>query len=127
MNNILSIIVSLLFAFNYSSEKQSDFKWDKKSVDYGYIQIKNNRQKITAKFTFENIGKENIVIYDVRTFCDCTQVTWSKQPIKPKETGWVIVEYNPKGKSGYFEKKILVKTNTNNKSHVLKIKGLIKI
>lgn len=75
----------------------------------------------SASFFLTNTGKEDLVLYDVATSCECTQPTWSRKPIPAGETSEISIRYDPSS-LGYFSKTINVKANV--KGGVVKLKIL---
>ena len=85
---------------------------------------KENKGKVSHKFSFTNNGKESIKILTVKPSCGCTTPNWSKDEIKPGKKGFIIAEYNPKGRPGVFRKSLSVITNNNRRSLIF-IKGKV--
>ena len=73
-------------------------------------------------FSFVNKNKTPVVISNVRTYCSCITVTWTKEPVKPNASGEVKVIYHAIT-SGTFSKTVKVFTNLSEKSIDLSIKG----
>jgi hypothetical protein len=64
------------------------------------------------KFIFTNVGTEDLEIISVVADCSCTSQDWSKGPVKPGETGYVIATYNSKDDMARFLKTITVLHNS---------------
>ena len=45
---------------------------------------------VSCTFTLKNTGNKPVVIYNVTTTCGCTNVDWTKEPIRPGKTGTVM-------------------------------------
>ena len=71
--------------------------------------IEGEKKRITYNFT--NTGSETLII-DLATACRCTDLTWPQEPIKPGETGKIMVEFDSTGFSGDVVKTIDVIANT---------------
>jgi hypothetical protein len=67
---------------------------------------------VTYKFTFENTGGSNLVLVDVTAACGCTVPSFSKEPVKPGETGEIEVMFNSSNLTGFQRKTITVLANT---------------
>lgn len=76
------------------------------------------------EFKFKNTGSEPIVITKVHASCGCTTPSYSKEPVKPGETGTVKAVYNTQGRPNPFNKSITVVSNAGTK--VLVIKGTVE-
>ncbi len=77
-----------------------------------------------AIFSLKNKGTQPLLIKDVTTSCGCATPIYDRQPIEPGKISNIIVEMKMK-KEGYFEKTILVYTNTPDSPLFFKIKGNI--
>ena len=92
-------------------------------IDYGTIEQNSNGERI---FKFKNTGNEPLIITSATGSCKCTVPSYSKEPIKPGETGLITVKYDTKN-IGNFEKNITIVSNAKNATIILKIKGTVKI
>jgi hypothetical protein len=104
-----------LFVFGVSAQK---LEFDELVHDFGTI--KEELGNITHAFKFTNAGDKPLVITNVRTACGCTVSRWTKEPVKPGETGEVLATYRTT--VGPFNKPLTVTSNTGS-NVVLHIKG----
>ena len=104
---ILTLLLSL-FVFSLFSQS-SKIVFENSEHDFGEIQEKGG--KVSYKFSFKNDGNEPLLILSVKPSCGCTTPNWSKNPIKPGEEGFIIAQYNPRGRPGVFRKSLNVVTN----------------
>ena len=104
---ILTLLLSL-FVFSLFSQS-SKIVFENSEHDFGEIQEKGG--KVSYKFFFKNVGDESLLILSVKPSCGCTTPNWSKNPIKPGEEGFIIAQYNPRGRPGVFRKSLNVVTN----------------
>ena len=112
----------ILFSFFNSFSQKSEIVFETSEYNFGDIQ--ENKGKVSHKFSFTNNGKESIRILTVKPSCGCTTPNWSKDEIKPGKKGFIIAEYNPKGRPGVFRKSLSVITNDNRRSLIF-IKGKV--
>ena len=112
----------ILFSFFNSFSQKSEIVFETPEFNFGDIQ--ENKGKVSHKFSFTNNGKESIRILTVKPSCGCTTPNWSKDEIKPGKKGFIIAEYNPKGRPGVFRKSLSVITNDNRRSLIF-IKGRV--
>jgi len=96
--------------------------WDKTIHDFGTSVL--HQHPASATYTVTNKGTVPVTITEVTTTCGCTSRKFSKEPIKPGETGTVSLEYDAKI-SGMFTKSAIVKMNDGQK-YVLVIKGEVQ-
>ena len=112
----------ILFSFFNSFTQMSEIVFE--TPEYNFGDIQENKGKVSHKFSFTNNGKESIRILTVKPSCGCTTPNWSKDEIKPGKKGFIIAEYNPKGRPGVFRKSLSVITNDNRRSLIF-IKGKV--
>ena len=112
----------ILFSFFNSFSQKSEIAFE--TPEYNFGDIQENKGKVSHKFSFTNNGKESIKILTVKPSCGCTTPNWSKDEIKPGKKGFIIAEYNPKGRPGVFRKSLSVITNDNRRSLIF-IKGKV--
>lgn len=123
MVRIASLVFFLAFAFNAFAQKPS-IEFDADIHDFGEIEEGTLAE---YEFTFTNTGDAPLVITDVQRACGCTTPTWTKEPVKPGETGKIKAVYNSNGRPGTFNKDITVITNDpKNGKKKLYIKGNVK-
>ncbi len=89
--------------------------------DFGTIYEKEG--KVSHTFEFTNTGSSDLLLLDVKASCGCTTPKYSKKPIPPKGTGYILVSYNPKARPGPFNKTITVSNNSAEDKIQLTIKG----
>lgn len=101
----------------------ADFKFEKEVHDFGNVK-EGTQAEYTFKFT--NTGKEPLVITNVQASCGCTTPKWTKEPVKPGESGTVTAIYNSKGRPGTFNKAVTINSNAKTPQKVLFIKGNVE-
>ena len=103
-------------------ENQAEIKFDTVRVDLGTFSEKQGEQHCT--FTFTNVGTAPLIINQAFASCGCTVPTYTKDPIKPGETGKIDVTYNGRGKfPGRFSKTITIRSNARTEIVRLVVEG----
>ncbi len=103
-------------------EDQAEIKFDTVRVDLGTFSEKQGEQHCT--FTFTNVGTAPLIINQAFASCGCTVPTYTKDPIKPGETGKIDVAYNGRGKfPGRFSKTITIRSNARTEIVRLVVEG----
>ncbi|MGN0201810.1 MAG: DUF1573 domain-containing protein [Candidatus Cryptobacteroides sp.] len=64
---------------------------DRTIHDFGDILVSDG--PVHAVFTVRNVSSEPIVIFNVVSSCGCTDVEWTRQPVRPGETGTIKATY----------------------------------
>ena len=98
---------------------QTKVNVDKSVISLGHFDW---QKKQKASFVLKNIGKSLLVIQDVNTSCGCTEVTYSKEPVRPGDSILLNVSYKAET-PGSFNKTITVYCNANSSPIVLRITG----
>lgn len=92
------------------TEKRAEIKFETLNHDFGTFSANDPVVKCVFKFT--NVGDAPLIINQAIASCGCTVPTYTKEPVKPGESGQIEVTYNGKGKfPGRFTKNITVRTN----------------
>lgn len=76
----------------------------------------------THNFIFKNVGKEPLILSNVRSSCGCTIPEWPKEPIFSGKQDTIIVSYNTQ-LIGPFNKSINIFSNATKQIEILRIKG----
>ena len=116
MTAFLSVFALIAFAAG-----EAEIKFEKTSHDFGTFP---ESEKVTCTFKFTNTGDNLLVIHQAIASCGCTVPQYSKEPIKPGETGEIVVTYNGAGKfPGHFKKSITIRTNAKQEIVRLYVEG----
>lgn len=122
---ILSVLcmIALTSVFAQATDdKQAEIKFETTTHNFGTFPEKDG--KVSCVFKFKNTGNASLIIHQAIASCGCTVPKYTKEPIKPGESGTIEIHYNGKGRNpGYFKKSITVRTNAKNKVTRLYIEG----
>jgi len=81
--------------------------------------------QVTHEFKYKNVGKEPLIMSNVKASCGCTTPGWAKEPILPGKESVITATYNTQGRPGAFSKAITITSNTTDETKVLYIKGTV--
>ena len=98
-------------------------EFDKKNHDFGEI-----KEGLIAEteFIFTNVGQSDLIILDASGSCGCTVPDYPKNtPIKPGETGKIIVKFDSNNRPGMQRKAVTLVTNTAKGKQILNIKSIV--
>ncbi|MFQ5906527.1 MAG: DUF1573 domain-containing protein, partial [bacterium] len=85
-------------------------------------------QSATHTFRFQNVGDKSLVIDKVSTTCGCTAALVSDSIIDPGEKGEIKATFNSRGRMGFQNKSISVRSNDPEQTLVkLAIKGEVYV
>jgi hypothetical protein len=112
---LLGIWTIVLVGLSANAQK---LEFDELVHDFGVI--KEEAGSVTHAFKFTNTGDKPLVIKKVQASCGCTTPGWTKEPVKPGESGEVLATYRTA--TGTFDKSLTV-TADGLAPVVLHIKG----
>lgn len=95
--------------------------FEKDTLHLGTVKYGTHQE---AVYHFVNTGSAPLLIRDVRPSCGCTTVKWSKNPVKPGESGEISIVYDPNS-LGKFSKTIAVYCNVEENIINLKLCGSV--
>ena len=143
MKKLFHLITCILFtgliACNESASKKVDqekaagasetntitaaMNFDKVSHDFGTIE---EGETVQTTFNFTNTGKADLLIVDARGSCGCTVPKYPKNiPIKPGETGQILVSFDSSNKPNMQQKTVTISANTQSGRETLRIKAMV--
>ena len=102
---------------------QESLEFDDSDFDFGTVEELGG--PVDHKFTFINRGLEPITIVGVKASCGCTTPDWSKEPVAPGESGFIMARYNPQNRPGAFRKSLRVTTSNPQIQKTLFIQGSV--
>ena len=118
---ILTTILSVFGLFAFAAG-EAEIKFEKTSHNFGTFP--EAESKVTCTFKFTNTGDNLLVIHQAIASCGCTVPQYPKEPIKPGESGEIVVTYNGAGKfPGHFKKSITLRTNAKQEVVRLYVEG----
>ncbi|MCM1076069.1 MAG: DUF1573 domain-containing protein [Bacteroides sp.] len=124
MKKILTILLIALAGITAAAKGKAQITFDSTSHDFGTI--KADGGKVTAVYGFTNTGDEPLTIVTVTNGgCGCTKPDFPKAPIAPGERGEIKITFQPKGRSGEFNRSVKVKTNASAGRKTLTFNGVI--
>jgi hypothetical protein len=108
MKTFLSVIALTLFIY-VSVSAQPGIKFKDTRHEFGSVP---EGSYPTWVFKFVNTGNQELKLTDVKASCGCTSPQWSRDPIKPGDSGEVKVVFNSAGYAGrQFAKSVTITTN----------------
>ena len=122
MKKLILTTLWSLFAILAFAAGEADIKFEKTSHNFGTFP--ESTPKVTCSFKFTNTGDNLLVIHQAIASCGCTVPQYPKEPIKPGESGEIIVTYDGTGKfPGHFRKSITIRTNSKKEIIRLYVEG----
>jgi len=119
---ICAAVIGLTFAARTASaqdNEKAEFKFNEEKHDFGKIP---QGTPVTTVFEYTNIGKEPLILSDVKPTCGCTIADFTKTPVKNGEKGMIKITYNAAAVMP-FNKTIVVTSNAKTPTKYLNIVG----
>ena len=95
---------------------------DKVTHNFGDIIHKSG--PVSCTFTLYNKGSKPAVIYNVISSCGCTDVEWTREPIRPGGKGTISVTYSNDEGAYPFDKTLTTYISDIQKPVLLKVRGI---
>ena len=122
--HIISACTGILLsvAAAQGQEKISEnLETDKLVHNFGDIIHKSG--PVSCTFNLKNTGNQPVVIYNVVSTCGCTDVEWTKEPIRPGQSGKISVTYSNDEGAYPFDKTLTTYLSDNKRPVLFKIRG----
>lgn len=111
-----------------SSDGEGDFvfgglRFDKLVHYFGDILVSDGPQ--TCTFSFTNVGEVPAAVYEVVSSCGCTDVSWTREPLRPGEKGKITATYDNEGGAIPFDKVLTVYVSNLKRPVILHLRGVV--
>jgi hypothetical protein len=80
---------------------------------------------VKVSFVVYNTGSNDLYIQKVEPDCHCTVADFSKKPIPPKDSAYVILKYDA-ANPGPFQSSAIVTTNSQPAATLLVFRGMVR-
>lgn len=120
---LFALMIAVVPVFAESESKV--IKFDKKTHDFGDILVSEGA--VSCTFTFENISSHPLVIHNVISSCGCTTPEWTKEPVRPGESGFIKATFSNDQGPYPFDKTLTVYLSAKeplDKPVVLRLRGV---
>ncbi len=91
------------------NKEEALIEFEKKIHDFGRI---SEGEIVSFTFFYQNTGKSNLIVNDIKSSCGCTNTEWTKEPVKPGEKGKIEVMFDSSGRIGKQYKEVTVYSNS---------------
>ena len=120
---IFTLLSFISLAVSAQEKIGSNLEIDKSIHDFGDVMIDDG--PVSCAFTVKNIGQTPAVIYNVVSSCGCTDVKWTREPLKPGDAGKISVTYSNDEGPYPFDKTLTVYFSDVKKPYILKVRGTV--
>jgi len=120
------ILILSLLTLSLSATAQQQFagiaELDKSVHNFGDVMLSDG--PLDCTFKLKNVSSKPIVVYSVVSSCGCTNVNWTKSPLKPGESADITATYSNDEGPYPFDKTLTVYVSGVESPIILKIKGV---
>jgi hypothetical protein len=96
-----------------------------KDTKYNFGFVKQGKV-VKIEYYFENTGKAPLLISNIETTCGCTVADFPHYPIKPGDSGTILLTFNTKEKYDRQDRTVQVISNASNSPTKLRFKGVVQ-
>ena len=124
MKRILFLAAVLSVSFNSLGQNRfgGAVEFDKTVHDFGDVLM--SAGPVSCTYSIRNISEEPVVIYNVVSSCGCTDVKWTKEPLRPGASGTVTATYKNDEGAYPFDKTLTVYLSALKQPVVLHLRGV---
>ena len=116
------LLAGMVGLYGVQAQVSPKIKFEKNTHEFGELD-KNAPAEFT--FVFTNTSEADITLTKVKASCGCTTPNWTREAVKPGETGEIKVKYNT-ARVGAFRKSITVTYADDQRPEILYITGNVK-
>jgi hypothetical protein len=123
----LLVLICFLCIFALSAQPVTppqngpEIKFNTLVFDFGEVKVGESK---TVSVIYTNVGNRPLILDNVISSCDCTEVIWSKAPLMPHKTDTIKATYTAK-ESGLINKRVTVLSNALTERIILSLKGKV--
>ncbi len=125
MKRFKTMILAMLVAISVPMAAQTQIggivEFNKLSHNFGDVLLSDG--PISCSFTVKNISSKPVAIQSVVASCGCTDVDWTREPIKPGKTGTISATYTNDEGPYPFNKDLTVYISGVKRPVILKFSG----
>ncbi|MBI4930722.1 MAG: DUF1573 domain-containing protein [Bacteroidetes bacterium] len=112
------------FSFLSAQEKRQGAFLNVKDPKYNFGFVKQGTV-VKIEYFFENSGTDTLHFSNVEVTCGCTVADFPHYPIKPGDSGVILITFNTKEKFDRQDRTVQVISNASNSPTKLRFKGVI--
>ena len=118
-------LAAVLFCCHYGiAQMKISPSMEADKIIHNFGDIIHKSGPVSCTFTLSNTGDKPAVIYNVVSTCGCTNVEWTKEPIRPGQKGKISVTYSNDEGAYPFDKTLTTYISDAKKPVLFKIRGV---
>lgn len=108
--------------WKHGQKVEGKVEFDKLLHDFGDILLSEGA--VSCDYQVKNISEKPVVIYNVVSSCGCTEVKWTRKPLKKGEIGKIHVVFDNNQGAFPFDKMLTVYISGLKKPVILRLRGV---
>lgn len=122
MRSLIIVIAAMFIALAASAKGELTFQTRK--VDFG--NVKADGGAVTVRYPFTNTGDEAVGIVTVTNGgCGCTKPSFPTAPVKPGQSGEIVIHFEPRTFRGEVQRSVKVKISSQRQRITLTFGGVV--
>jgi hypothetical protein len=118
------ILCGIFFcSYSDAQQKQGAYLKIKKST-YSFGWVRRGRV-VKIEYEFKNTGNDTLHLKDIEVTCGCTVADFPHYPIKPGDTGMILITFDTKDKYDRQSRISTIISNATNSPTIIKFKGVV--
>ncbi len=97
-------------------------KFTETKKSFGFVK---KGEVVKLEFEFTNIGDLPLIITKTDVECSCTTVLFPQEPILPKETGKIVVNFDTKNVYDRQDRIVEITSNAKTPKQKIRFKGVV--
>lgn len=122
MNKLFYGAALIILAACHTKTRKAQLTITNPAIDLSEVQLDSTYY---VRYSMHNTGDAELVVDTVSASCGCTIPDKTKYTIRPADSASLIVNFKPP-EPGAFEKKIIIKSNTDSTFTVVSFYGIAK-
>jgi len=118
---VLATILSFFGKRIFDNIYVPEIAFEQEKIDFDTLV---NQEDASFYFVYQNIGKEDLKIFNIKTSCGCTIPSWNDAFLRPYERDSFKVTYDIINK-GYFIKEVMVYSTSKTSPDRLEVMGYV--
>lgn len=124
IRTILLVLCTIMMSATAAAQESfaNKVEFDKTIHDFGDVSLSDG--PIGCSYNIKNISSKPLAIYNVTTTCGCTDVKWTREPLRPGASGKIEVVYSNDEGPYPFNKSISVYISGIDRPITLRLRGI---
>lgn len=125
MKRIINSVLVFALAVNAGAQDRFGGKVELDRTVYDFGDIQAGQGPVSCTYTVKNISDSPVTIFNVITSCGCTDAVWTREEIKPGQSGTISATYKNDEGAYPFDKTLTAYISDIKQPVVLHLRGVV--